>query len=115
MGYFHLLAGGALYDLLPVCLWDPQHWTEVNTEVGLLHLDLAGVKQLVQTVAPNVDVAEQLAHELALLPAHGAPEDIIPELGRQLGVDFSRRSLEGRVMAIFPGYFSVLQTVMTDK
>ena len=115
MGYFHLLAGGALYDLLPVCLWDPHDLTEVNTEVGLRHLDLSGVKQLVQTVAPNVDVAQQLTHKLALLPAHGASEDIIPELGSQMGVDFSRRSLEGRVMTIFPGYFSVFQTVMTDK
>ena len=104
-----------MYDLLPVCLWDPQDLTEVNTEVCLRHHDLAGVKQLVQTVAPNVDVAQQLTHKLALLPAHGAPEDIIPDLRRQMGVYFSRRRLEGRIMTIFPGYFSVFQTVMADK
>ena len=46
MGYFHSLAGGALYDPVPVCLWDTQNWTEVNTEVSLLHLDLAGVNKL---------------------------------------------------------------------
>ena len=112
---YHQPAGVALYEPLPVLLRDPQHWIEVKTEVILGNVDLVGIQDLDKAAAPDMDVAEELTQELTLLPAHGASEDRAPELRGKLGVDFRHRRFEGGVVEVFPGKFSVGQTLMTLK